>query len=941
MFTKGPTDKLESPGSTIVYECEAVGVPIPTIEWFKDDEPLKNTETVHLDSTTNSLIISHATPEDSGSYLCRAVNSEGMVEITGVLQIEKIRFTRPKIVVKPFDTEAYRETSVQLPCEVESETEASVEWRKDGSRIIPDDRVVITLFGSLVIKNLTVTDTGRYECSFVNEYGRDTVSSFLTVKDRRIPGDEFVHIALTQAMRDIDQAIERTMKKLVENHDASDIGHLYNVIRYPNKRGRDLARAAEIYDRVLDKIRSYVQSGLNVTDLEAFNYLDMFSPEHLELIAQLSGCTAHRIEKNCSDFCYHKKYRTIDGSCNNFKNPMWGASLTAFRRILLPLYENGFSEPIGWNKDRKYNGFTLPSAREVSVKIISTEKVSPDSKITHMVMQWGQWLDHDLDHSLPSVSSQTWDGVDCKKTCDYAAPCFPIDVPNDDPRIKNRRCIDFVRTSSVCGSGMTSVLFGKLQAREQINQLTSFIDASQVYGYDQIIANDLRDLSNDNGTLRVGPALPDQKPLLPFTGINGMDCRRNVEESSLNCFVAGDIRANEQIGLAAMHTIWVREHNRLALKLKELNPFWDGNKIYNEARKIVGAQIQFITYTHWLPLIIGKRGMEILGPYQGYDRNINPSISNVFSTAALRFGHTLINPVLRRLDKYFETIPAGDLLLRDAFFAPWRLVHEGGVDPLLRGMFMSPAKLKTPTQNLNSELTERLFQSAHAVALDLAAINIQRGRDHAIPSYTRWREVCNMSEVETFDDLQNEISDPDIRNKLEELYGSVDNIDVWVGGILEDQIDGGKVGPLFQCLLIEQFKRLRDGDRFWYENTMIFNEYQIEQIKQVSLARILCDNGDNIDTIGEDVFILPEEEGLIECADLPSIDLRFWVECKDCQDHAIQTKNDNNMRKLQSIEYDEDENESKINLLEDDEYYYSLRDLRRKLNRIEESLEID
>ena len=133
---------------------------------------------------------------------------------------------------------------------------------------------------------------------------------------------------------------------------------------------------------------------------------------------------------------------------------------------------------------------------------------------------------------------------------------------------------------------------------------------------------------------------------------------------------------------------------------------------------------------------------------------MNPSISTEFATAALRFGHTLINPVLRRLDGNFESIPEGDLPLRQAFFSPWRLVEEGGVDPVMRGLFTSPAKLKKPNELLNSHLTEELFSHAHLVSLDLAAMNIQRGRDHGIPSYNKYRTMCNLSKANSFDDLQ-------------------------------------------------------------------------------------------------------------------------------------------------------------------------------------------
>lgn len=109
--------------------------------------------------------------------------------------------------------------------------------------------------------------------------------------------------------------------------------------------------------------------------------------------------------------------------------------------------------------------------------------------------------------------------------------------------------------------------------------------------------------------------------------------------------------------------------------------------------------------------------------------------------------------------------------LGKAFFTPWRLSDEGGTDPLMRGFFAVPAKRKMPKQNLNDQLIDHLFTSAHAVSLDLAAMNVQRGRDHGIPGYTEWRTVCNMSKPETFDDLKNEISDDYVRNKLKNLYG--------------------------------------------------------------------------------------------------------------------------------------------------------------------------
>ncbi|CAG2069375.1 unnamed protein product, partial [Timema podura] len=138
--------------------------------------------------------------------------------------------------------------------------------------------------------------------------------------------------------------------------------------------------------------------------------------------------------------------------------------------------------------------------------------------------------------------SRTMKGKLAFMSCDYAAPCFPMEVPPNDPRIKNRRCIDFIRSSSICGSGQTSVLFDTVMPREQINQLTSYIDASQVYGFAKEVAQDLREFRTNYGHLREGTKLPGGKPFLPLADAQPNDCRRDPTESEFGCFLAGDIR---------------------------------------------------------------------------------------------------------------------------------------------------------------------------------------------------------------------------------------------------------------------------------------------------------------------------------------------------------------------------------------------------------------
>lgn len=93
----------------------------------------------------------------------------------------------------------------------------------------------------------------------------------------------------------------------------------------------------------------------------------------------------------------------------------------------------------------------------------------------------------------------------------------------------------------------------------------------------------------------------------------------------------------------------------------------------------------------------------------------------------------------------------------------------------MRGLFVTPAKKKQPNQNLNDELTDKLFTAAHAVSLDLAAMNIQRSRDHGLPGYLEYRRFCNLSTPNTFEALKSDISNPDIRNKLKNVYGHPGN----------------------------------------------------------------------------------------------------------------------------------------------------------------------
>lgn len=337
--------------------------------------------------------------------------------------------------------------------------------------------------------------------------------------------------------------------------------------------------------------------------------------------------------------------------------------------------------------------------------------------------------------------------------------------------------------------------------------------------------------------------------------------------------------------------MWVREHNRLADELHSFNPHWSGDRIFNEVRKIVGACIQSITYEHWLPIIMGPEGMKMIGPYTGYDDQINPTISNEFATAAMRFGHTMIPPIVFRLDENWNPIQSGHLLLHQTFFAPDRLLKDGGMDPIIRGLLYNGIRDRSLNPPLTSELTENLFAMAHELALDLAALNIQRGRDHGLQSYTEYGyKFCGLGKSahpKSFEDLKDRISRVDVLSGLRGIYGHPANIDLFTGGVLEDLLPGARVGPTFACIIADQFRRLRSGDRFWYEASGVFSPAQMSELKRSgsSFSRLICENADNITNIQMNAFERPKtKQKIVDCNQIPKLNLAVWKECPSLKD---------------------------------------------------------
>lgn len=187
-------------------------------------------------------------------------------------------------------------------------------------------------------------------------------------------------------------------------------------------------------------------------------------------------------------------------------------------------------------------------------------------------------------------------------------PLFCMQVTTNDTLSAGMDCLPFYRSSPACGTGDHAILFGNismLNTRQQINGLTSFLDASTVYGSTPAVENKLRNLTSKEGLLRVNLKYHDNhREYLPFTDQVPSPCAQDpnaAEGERLECFLAGDSRSSEVTSLAAMHTLWLREHNRLARALKRLNGHWSAHTVYQETRKIVGALHQVVcsfSYLH-------------------------------------------------------------------------------------------------------------------------------------------------------------------------------------------------------------------------------------------------------------------------------------------------------------------------------------------------------
>ena len=486
-----------------------------------------------------------------------------------------------------------------------------------------------------------------------------------------------------------------------------------------------------------------------------------------------------------------ESFRSFDGRGNNRNSPLMGSSGV-----------EGSGIPVLNQFQSNYGPRTndAPNPRAISNAVVRQEsQTHNEHNLSDLFWLWGQFLDHDIT-LIPHGDEK-----------------MPIAIPVDDDFF-NGGIIDFTRSQFQQIAG----------ERRPLNSITSFIDASQVYGSTTDVATKLRDSFEDmymaSGDFEFLPSIDDIPIDDGNTGRGGL-------------FAAGDVRANEHIGLTAIHTMFMREHNRIIPIIERAQPELSNNEVYQTARLVVGSIIQKITFDEFLPKLVGRA----LPSYSGYDSSIDPTISNSFATAAFRFGHSMLSSELKvmEVDGSLESVS-----LRDVFFQP-NIFVDYGPEAILSGFARN--KAQAVDNQIVDDVRSFLFGPPGSPGSDLAAINIQRGRDHELPLYNNMRESLGYPRVSKF--LKNDATDQTgitadrrLAEKLAVVYPTVDAIDLWVGGLAEDAMFGSLLGETFTSIISEQFLRLRAGDRFWYQS--VFRDgYLRRYIDSSSLSAVLTRNG--------------------------------------------------------------------------------------------------
>jgi hypothetical protein len=407
---------------------------------------------------------------------------------------------------------------------------------------------------------------------------------------------------------------------------------------------------------------------------------------------------------------------------------------------------------------------------------------------------FGQFVDHDLDLESNMLSGTP----------------INITVPEGDPIFQAGTTIDMTRDVR---DPKTNTI---------VNTTAGFLDLSQLYGSTTAAANSLRDAEGTLKSSNNGQALPI------------------VDDS----FVTGDPRVMENPELVAVTTLFMREHNYWAATLHKQNPNWTSDQLYNMAKAITTAEYENIIYTEYLPLLLGS-----VPAYRGYDPKVNAQVSQEFAEAAFRMGHSQVSDQQEGLDNNGNQVFSETLA--NAFFNTPEQDIANGINPLLRALSVdnSQATDVYAMAGLRNLLFAPLA-GGNIDQIDLIAIDIQRERDAGLGSLNQTRRALGMRPYTAFDQLT---SDPVLQKDLRTTYTTIDNVDLFIGGLAEAHVRGGRLGETFEAIIGSQFQNLRTGDRFWWQNEQ-FDPRTAGMLSNTTLAAILRRDTDSTN-VPEHVFV--------------------------------------------------------------------------------------
>jgi peroxidase len=494
------------------------------------------------------------------------------------------------------------------------------------------------------------------------------------------------------------------------------------------------------------------------------------------------------------------QFRSIDGSDNNLADPTMNQIDTDFARVGPANFSDGV------------NGMTWgPNPREISNIVVAQGDTGEDGPhlvddngiaLSGMMYAWGQFIDHDLDLEQQGTSTD-----------------ISITVPANDEFLAPGSIIPVTRVAIDPATGVAG------RPATAINTVTGWLDGSQIYGSDAATAASLR---TADGHMKMSAG--DNLPIV------------NTDQGK--AFVAGDVRAQENPDLTALQVLFVREHNFQVDQLHQEHPNWSGDMLYETAKAITTAEMVNITYSEFLPHLLGKDAIE---PYHGYDPTVDARITEEFEGAAYRFGHSIVSDEISAISNLGAL--TSEQTLAASFFEDPATFKTTGADGLLRHL---AGDLANPLDtHLVDGLRNLLFDPP--AGIDLAAINIQRAHDLGLGTLNQTREALGLTPYTSFDQVS---SDPETAAALKQAYGSVDAIDLWTGGLAEDHVAGSIVGSTFGKIIGDQFTALRDGDRYYFENQK-FDQQTLNEIKGTTLSDLILRDTDTT-AMQSDAFVAAE-----------------------------------------------------------------------------------